>query len=95
METIPELRTAGYNGKAMQDAIKAFAMAIASQKAPAITATADALDSHGVAIGSIRSAIRRCRTAAPDELSAAIMFLFLSEVRITSTFAPCTHICGD
>ncbi|KAJ6783015.1 hypothetical protein PWT90_09194 [Aphanocladium album] len=94
METIPKLTAVGYPGKALQDAVKAFAMAIASQKAPESTITADALVCHDAALGSIHAAIQRCRTTAPDELSAAIMFLFLSEILLPSASSSRVHVEG-
>ncbi|TQV91784.1 N-terminal fungal transcription regulatory domain-containing protein [Cordyceps javanica] len=94
IEKVPELGTTGYHGKALQDSIKAFGSAIVSQGALGAASTADALDAHGVALSSIRCALRRRQTTGPNELSAAIMFLFLTEILLPQASSSRFHAAG-
>lgn len=87
MERVSELSTTGHQGKALQASIKASAMAIVSQRALATVSTVGALAAHGAALRSVHGALRSSQLRKPDELSAAIMFLILSEVR-TRQFVP-------
>lgn len=94
MEKVPELTTTGHHGQALQASIRAFAMAIVSQKAPANVSTVDALAAHGAALRSVHGALRSSQLRKPDELSAAIMFLILSEVR-TRQFVPESTVINE
>lgn len=80
IETVPQLRATGQQGIALQASMKAFAVAIVSEKSTTSTSTVDALVAHGTAIRSIHVALRNRQVTRPNELLAAIMFLLLSEV---------------
>lgn len=82
IEVVPELNTNGPQGKALLSSIKAFAVAIVSKGLPAAACTVDALTAHGYALRSLQQALVTCQRTGANELSAAIMFLFLSEVTL-------------
>lgn len=87
IETVPQLSATGQQGIALQASMKAFAVAILSEKSPTSASTVDALVAHGTAIRSIHLALRNPRVTRPNELLAAIMFLLLSEVCLINTRA--------
>ncbi|OAA57186.1 C6 zinc finger domain protein [Cordyceps fumosorosea ARSEF 2679] len=94
MDKVLELDATGDEGKALRDAIEAFGVAIVSQTAPEVASAADALDAHGTALSSIHRALRRCQTSRPNELSSAMMFLFLSEFLLPSASSARFHAFG-
>ncbi|KHN94419.1 C6 zinc finger domain protein [Metarhizium album ARSEF 1941] len=94
IEVVPDLKTSGPNGHALTSSIKAFAFAITCCTRRVGASVVDALAAHGTALSSLHHALIRGRNEGPDELSAAIMFLFLSEILMSANTSPGIHIGG-
>ncbi|KAK9444959.1 N-terminal fungal transcription regulatory domain-containing protein [Metarhizium brunneum] len=94
IEVVPDLKTSGPNGHALTSSIKAFAVAMTTCKRPLGAPIVDALAAHGTALSSLQQALTRGRNEGPDELSAAIMFLFLSEIMVPACGSYGAHIGG-
>lgn len=82
LQVVPKLSTDGLVGKALSASIKAFAIAIMAKGSYAGAATSHALVAHCSALQSLQHALVLGRASGPNELAAAIMCLFLSEVSI-------------
>jgi hypothetical protein len=82
IEVVPDLAITGPQGIALSSSIKAFAVAIMSYGLPDAASTIDALAAHGIALSSLKQALTSYQKEGSNEFSAAIMFLFLSEVGI-------------
>jgi hypothetical protein len=92
IEVVPDLKTTGPHGMALSSSIRAFAVAIMSYSLPDAASTIDALAAHGSALSSLKQALTNRQGDGSNELSAAIMFLFLSEVRLPANLKLCTTI---
>jgi len=94
IEVVPDLAITGPQGIALSSSIKAFAVAIMSYGLPDAASTIDALAAHGIALSSLKQALTSYQKEGSNEFSAAIMFLFLSELLLPVIRSTDIHVGG-